>query len=442
MDLIKADVKQLYRKYLLASVTSALVMSIYTFVDTIAIGQSEGPIGAAAMAVITPFFGVLIFIATLVGIGGSVLTTNARGEGDREKGDAYFTVSLLLMGIFVIAVWAVFVLFHEPIFTFFGADSELMPKVMEYAIWIISTIPVFMTPVFISAFIRNDGAPALTMKAVIIGGCMNVFGDWLFVFPLGMGIAGAAAATLLGTSVQLAVMCSHFFTKRCTLRLVIPQRAMQAVRSILNIGIGASILEVGTIFLSIVMNNQIMRYGDTTALAVYGVIGTMCTLFQAIFRGVGQAIQPIVSANCGAGQTERIKETWRLSLGTVIVLGIVFTAIGELLPVQIVRLFIDATPEVISAAPGIIRPFFLVFLFLGITVLSTYYLQSNMHGRMSTIIAILRSIAISGLLLFVLPIFMDILGVWLAMPIAELTVAIIALFYINRTHKTSSYNSQ
>lgn len=193
---------------------------------------------------------------------------------------------------------------------------------------------------------------------------------------------------------------------------------------------GASILEIGTIFLAVVMNNQIMRYGDTTALAVYGVIGTICTLFQAVFRGVGQAIQPIVSANCGAGQIERIKQTWKLSLGTVVGLGVIFTAIGELPPVQIVRLFIDATPEVIAAAPGIIRPFFLVFLFLGITVLSTYYLQSNMQGKMSMIIAILRSIVISGLLLFILPIFMDITGVWLAMPVSELIVATIALWYI------------
>lgn len=430
MDLIKSDVRQLYRKYLVASVTSALVMSIYTLVDTIAIGQSEGPIGAAAMAVITPFFGVLIFLATLVGIGGSVLMTNARGEGAKEKGDVYFTVSLLLIGMLTLAIWVVFGLFHKQIFTFFGADDGLMPKVMEYAKWIICALPIFVTPVYIGSFIRNDGAPALTMKAVIIGGCMNILGDWLFVFPLGMGIAGAAAATLLGTSVQLAVMCSHFFRKHCNLRLAKPQKVMQAAQNILSIGIGTSVLELGTIFLPVVMNNQIMRYGGTAALAVYGVIGTICTLFQALFRGVGQAIQPIVSANCGAGQTERIEQAWKLSLRTVIALGAVFTAIGEVWPEQIVQLFIDTTPEVVTIAPSIIRPYFLVFLFLGITVLSTYYLQSNMHGKMSIVVAILRSVIISGLLLFVLPIFMGITGVWLAMPIAELIVTVVALRYI------------
>ena len=119
-----------------------------------------------------------------------------------------------------------------------------------------------------------------------------------------------------------------------------------------------------------------------------------------------------------------------MSLTTVIVLGIGFTAVGELFPTQIVRLFMDVTSEVLAAAPGIIRPFFLLFLFLGITVLATYHLQSIMHGTMSMVIAVLRSVVISGLLLFVLPLFLDITGVWIAMPISEFIVAVVALLYI------------
>ena len=173
-----------------------------------------------------------------------------------------------------------------------------------------------------------------------------------------------------------------------------------------------------------------MRYGDTNALAVYGVVATITSLFQALYCGVGQAIQPIVSANCGAMQADRIKQVWKMSLTTVIVLGIGFTAVGELFPTQIVRLFMDVTSEVLAAAPGIIRPFFLLFLFLGITVLATYHLQSIMHGTMSMVIAVLRSVVISGLLLFVLPLFLDITGVWIAMPISEFIVAVVALLYI------------
>ncbi|MBQ2777113.1 MAG: multidrug transporter MatE [Peptococcaceae bacterium] len=434
MDFITGDIKQLYRKFLTASMASAMVMSIYSFVDTIAVGQSEGPAGAAAMAVITPLYGVLIFLGILCGVGGSVLYGNARGEGKEEKANALFTAATGLMLFLILLVWIIFALFHQQIFTFFGADAELMPKVMEYARWLIWFLPVFILPTFISSFIRNDGAPGLAMAAVIIGGCVNIFGDWFFVFPLGLGMTGAAMATVLGTSVQVIIMCIHFFTKKCTLRIVKPNHVKPAICQTLGIGFGASVLDLGTVILSIIMNNQIMRYGDTNALAVYGVVATITSLFQALYCGVGQAIQPIVSANCGAMQTDRIKQVWKMSLTTVIVLGIGFTAIGELFPTQIVRLFMDVTPEVLAAAPGIIRPFFLLFLFLGVTVLATYHLQSIMHGRMSMMIAVLRSVVISGLLIYILPLVMGILGVWVAMPISELIVAVIAVLYVhNRT---------
>ena len=432
MDFITGDIKQLYRKFLTASMASAMVMSIYSFVDTIAVGQSEGPAGAAAMAVITPLYGVLIFLGILCGVGGSVLYGNARGEGKKEKANALFTAATGLMLFLILLVWIIFALFHQQIFTFFGADAELMPKVMEYARWLIWFLPVFILPTFISSFIRNDGAPGLAMAAVIIGGCVNIFGDWFFVFPLGLGMTGAAIATVLGTSVQVIIMCIHFFTKKCTLRVVKPNHVKPAICQTLGIGFGASVLDLGTVILSIIMNNQIMRYGDTNALAVYGVVATITSLFQALYCGVGQAIQPIVSANCGAMQADRSKQVWKMSLTTVIVLGIGFTAVGELFPTQIVRLFIDVTPEVLTVAPGIIRPFFLLFLFLGITVLATYHLQSIMHGRMSMMIAVLRSVVISGLLIYILPLFMGILGVWVAMPIFELIVAIIALIYIQK----------
>ena len=431
MDFITGDIKQLYRKFLTASMASAMVMSIYSFVDTIAVGQSEGPAGAAAMAVITPLYGVLIFLGILCGVGGSVLYGNARGEGKEEKANALFTAATGLMLFLILLVWIIFALFHQQIFTFFGADAELMPKVMEYARWLIWFLPVFILPTFISSFIRNDGAPGLAMAAVIIGGCVNIFGDWFFVFPLGLGMTGAAIATVLGTSVQVIIMCIHFFTKKCTLRIVKPNHVKPAICQTLGIGFGASVLDLGTVILAVIMNNQIMRYGDTNALAVYGVVATITSLFQALYCGVGQAIQPIVSANCGAMRADRIKQVWKMSLTTVIVLGIGFTAVGELFPTQIVRLFMDVTPEVLTVAPGIIRPFFLLFLFLGITVLATYHLQSIMHGRMSMMIAVLRSVVISGLLIYVLPLFMDILGVWVAMPISELVVAIIALYYIH-----------
>ena len=316
MNFLTERVQTLYRKYLFASVGSALVMSIYSFVDTIAVGQSEGEIGAAAMAVITPLYGVLVFLAILCGIGGSVLMSNAKGGGNEEKGNAYFSASILIMTILTVITWVCFVFFHEQIFTFFGADQEVMPKVMEYAKWITWFLPIFIAPTFISAFIRNDGAPGLAMAAVIIGGCLNVFGDWFLVFPCKLGMEGAAIATVAGTALQALIMCSHFFSKKCQLKLRKPLNIRKWIRKILQIGFGAGILDLGTVVIAIMMNNQIMRYGGTVELAVYGVVATAGSLFQALFCGVGQAIQPLVSANYGAGNMGRVRAFWKLSFCT------------------------------------------------------------------------------------------------------------------------------
>ena len=432
MDLIKGDVKKLYQQYLGASLMSAVVMSIYSIVDSVAIGQSEGPIGAAAMAVIVPIYEILAFLSVLCGVGGAVLYGNAKGEGKGEKANAFFTTATALMVALLLPVWAGFALFHDPILTFFGADAELMPKVMEYAQWLIGFMPVFLFSMFISAFIRNDNAPGLAMTAVIIGGCVNIFGDWFLVFPLGMGMRGAALATVTGTTVQLIVLCTHFLTKKCSLRLVKPFHVLPAVCQTISVGFSTSVLELGVVILAITINNQINRYGGTTALAVYGVVATISSLYQALFNGVGQAIQPIVSVNFGANESQRVRQTWKLSLDTILTMGIIFTAIGWLFPGGLARMFMDVTPEVLTAAPGIIRPYFMGFLPMGISILSTYYLQSIMQEKMSMLVALSRSVAISVLLLIVLPLCFGILGVWIALPISELIVAIIAVLYIHK----------
>ncbi len=437
MDFLKEDVRKLYIKFLSASVFSALVVSIYAFVDTIAIGQSEGPLGTAAISVITPLYGLYAFFSLLCGIGGAVQMSKAKGEGREEKGNAYFTSALLLMAGLTVLIWILMMFFHRPIFAFFGAEEALMPKVMLYAKWMIFCFPAFVTPTFLAAFIRNDGAPGLVMAAVIIGGCVNMFGDWFFVFPLGMGMEGAAIATVIGTHVQILVMSSHFLSKRCHLKLVRPHELPKAMRNILNVGVGAGVIELGSVVIAIMMNNQIMRYGGTTELAVYGVLVTIVQLFSAMFSGVGQAIQPLVSTNFGAGNHQRNRAFLRMAVGTVLLFGAVFTLVGEVAPVQITKLFIAATPEVLLVAPGIVRRFFWLFLPSGISVLAIYYLQSTMCHKQSMLLSLLKGVVVSGGFLLALPPVLEMDGVWIAQPCSELVVAVIALWMLRRSqHRT------
>lgn len=200
-----------------------------------------------------------------------------------------------------------------------------------------------------------------------------------------------------------------------------------------KVGFGSGIVELGTVVIAILMNNQILKYGSTTELAIYGVILTIFQLFAAIFSGVGQAIQPLVSSNFGAGNHHRNRQFWNMAFVTVIFLGLIFTLLGELFPVAITKLFIDATPEVIQAAPGIFRLFFLLFIPAGISVLSIYYLQSIMCHKKAMVISLMRGIVVSGMLILILPLFLRLTGIWIALPTSELIVSVLCLFYIHKT---------
>lgn len=436
MDFLTYDIKKLYTKYLFASIGSATVMSIYSFVDTIAVGQAVGPMGTAAIAVLNPFFSIMVFLGILCGIGGAVLMGNAKGEGLEQRGNEYFTAALVVVGVIIAIGWILVLLFYEPIFCFFGADEDSMPYVLEYGKWLVWCFPAYILPLFLAAFLRNDGAPGLATTAVLVGGSFNVIGDWYFCFPLDMGMTGAALATIGGAGIQAFIMCLHFFRKeKCHLKLVFSKHIVSDMRRVLTFGFGSGVLDFGNVVIAILINNQILRYGGVAALSVYGAVGTISLLFQALFGGVGQASQPLVSMNFGARKYYRVKKVFGMAMLTVFVFGVIFTSIGEAFPVSITNLFIAASPEVLAAAPTVFRFYFPFFLFLGVSVFATYYLQSIMKERLAMTISVLRSLVLSSLMLILLPKAFGLVGVFIAMPVSECIVAIIAIVFMKRANR-------
>lgn len=435
MDLLKDNITKLYFRFLFAAMGSAVVISIYSFVDTIAVGQSESKAGAAAMAVLLPYFAIMSFFAVLSGMGGAVLMSQSFGEGNVKKGRRYFTVSVILMLALVIAFWTISLTCKEWLFKLFGASDELMPKVLEYGDLIVYCMPLFVLPNFMGCFVRNDNAPAHVMASVITGGAVNVVGDIVFVFPLGMGMRGAALATVLGVAVQTVIMFLHLFKKRCNLRLEKPVGFARTCGVVLLAGFSAGILELGTVVISTVMNNQIMRYGSDANLAVYGVISTVAALFQALFGGVGLAVQPLCSSNYGAKQPDRIRKTLSLGVVCTTALAIVFTLIPELAPNLLIRIFMTTTPDVVEATPRMTRLFGIWFVFLGYNVLGVYYLQAILRSRMAMVISVLRSFAFSILFIFTLPLGLGFDGVMLALPLSEACVLAITVSHIIYIHR-------
>lgn len=426
MDFLNGRIKTIYFKYLSAAFGSALITSIYSIVDMAMVGQYHGPEGSAALAVVAPVWNIIYSFGLLMGIGGSVLFSTIRGkaDGDIKKSNEYFTASVIGSVILAAVIWLIIIFFDKNLLLIFGAQGNTLTLAREYVLPIKAAIPFFLFNQMLAAYLRNDKNPALATGAVLAGGIFNIFGDYFFVFTCDMGAFGAGLATAIGSTISFLVMLSHFFTKKNTLRLVKPEGLVRKLREITATGFSTFFIDVAMGILTILFNRQIMVYLGTNALSVYGVIVNISTFVQCCAYSVGQASQPIISTNFGAGRGERIRETLKYALGTVAVFSIFWTVVTMVIPNVFIRIFMSPTPEVLEIAPGILRCYGISFLLLPLNVFSTYYFQALMKPKTAFIASVARGLVISGILIYLLPAVFGGDMIWFAMPITELVVAV------------------
>ena len=264
MDLLQGNVKTIYFKYLSAAFGSTLISSIYGIVDMAMVGQYQGPDGTAALAVVAPVWNILYSLGLLAGIGGSVLSSTARGRGEEREKNEYFTMALLCTLLFAGVCWLVLLFLEEPLLRLFGADAELLELAKAYLLPVKFAVPLFLFSQMLAAFLRNDGHPGLATAAVLSGGILNVLGDYLFVFAMDMGILGAGLATAVGALVSCLLMLTHFLTAGNTLRLALPKRPGEQVWQILVTGFSTFFIDVAMGILTMLFNRQIMKYLGTS----------------------------------------------------------------------------------------------------------------------------------------------------------------------------------
>ena len=309
---------------------------------------------------------------------------------------------------------------------FFGADEALLALAQSYMRPIQYAFPLFLFNQLLAAFLRNDNAPGLATLGVLSGGIFNIFGDYFFVFPCDMGIYGAGLATAIGAGISFLVMLTHFFSRKNTLRLIKPENLLRRLQEIAVTGFSTFFIDVAMGILTVLFNRQIMQYLGASALAIYGPIIQVSAFVQCCAYSVGQASQPIISTNFGAGKGERIKETLRLALWTTGFFGVFWTALSMAFPNAYIRIFMTPTPEILDMAPAIVRTYALSFLLLPFNIFSTYYFQAILKPKAAFVVSVARGLVISGILILTLPVLVRADTIWFAMPVTELLVMVYA----------------
>lgn len=432
MDLKTADIRKAYFKYLFPSLFSGLVMSMYSLVDMVVVGQYEGSLGTAALACIAPFWAFFCCLSVLFGNGGAVLFSIAKGKGDQKDSCLAFTVSFILICIVTAMVWGAIFFFDEPLLRICGANDAIMPLALRYMKWLKLGIPLWPLGYFLAMFVRNDGSPTLVGIATACGGIFNIFGDFFLTFTCDLGMEGAAIATVGGQAIVFVIQLAHFFGPRNTVAFVKLRTLLSLSRSIISIGFSSFLCSVGMGVLVILFNNQIMRHLGSNELAVYGVASNLFTLLQTFSYGIGNAAQPIVGENLGAGQWRRIEQTKRLGSIVAFVIGGTAMLICLAFPTQIVCMYMKAAPEILAMAPSILRQYFICFLFIPFNVFTTYYLQAVKQVKASVLVSVLHGFLLSGSLAYIFPLLFGADSIWLVMPCAECITTLLALWLLHR----------
>lgn len=432
MNLLQGDIKKLFFKYLIPSISATLVTSIYVLADTIMIGKGIGAQGIAALNFILPIFTLFFGTGLLLGVGGAILMAVANGQGDKKTANTYFTYSVGLGLMITVVYMLVFGIWLEPIGYLLGSSESNIHLFMSYTKYLVACVPVFIFSSLLQAFVRNDHAPKRAMLAVIAGGVTNIILDYIFIFSLDMGMKGGAIATVLGSTISVAILLTHFLSKANTMRLVKVPLKLKPIGAILQSGLPSFIGELAAGVVVLLFNLQLLRYVGDTGVVVYSIIANTAIVAMSLFNGVAQAAQPIIATNYGAGQMERVKVVRRIGAITAFCISIVIFLLGFLFPEAAVNIFVHPTPEILAMARVAIRIYFIAFFAMSLNVFYTAYFQSILQANKSFIIGLLRGIIICGILVFILPVFLGVEGIWLVMPITEVITLLIASLFLRR----------
>ncbi|WP_075727177.1 MATE family efflux transporter [Tissierella creatinophila] len=439
-DLLEGDIKKIFLKYLIPSVGGMLGISLYILGDTIIIGRGLGSIGLAALNVSIPINNILNGVGLLFGIGGATALSIDKGRRDEKGLNDIFSKSMIMAFIAGVIFTFIRIFFLDELCYILGASEDTIAMVKDYLGVLMSFSIAFLLNVGLTIFVRNDGAPKLAMIGMLTGSLMNVILDYIFVFKFKWGMAGAAFATGLAPIIGLIILSTHFIKKNNTIKFIIPKPNWNIIRRIISNGGSSFLVELSGGIVIFAFNLSLSGITGDIGISAYSIIANLSLIFASIFIGIGQALQPIVSYNYGAGKMDRVYETAKLSIYTSVGLGIIFYSLGLFFPKFLVSLFIDADKELLEMTIRGIRLYFLVFIFMGLNIVLTSYIQSKEHARVSLIISLGRGFVFIVMVLGILPRFIGIDGVWLTLPIAEFITIIISMFYFTKYRDAIIYS--
>ncbi len=427
------DINKLLVKMAVPASIGILVMSIYFIVDTIFVGQFVGTLGIAAITVVMPITFLISSMGMAIGVGGSSIISRALGGGNREK--AYLTfgnmISMSLLLLVTIVMAGAF--FEGGILFAFGAQGEIMSPASEYFRIILVGVPALGWAMMSNNVMRAEGEARMAMLVMMIPAVVNIILDPILIIWLDWGLAGAAWATTISYYMSALFAVWFFVSGRSDLKIKLQNFVLQlsVIKEIASIGVVTLARQGAISLLTIVLNHSLFTYGSSMAVAIYGIINRITMFANFPVLGITQGFLPIAGYNYGAEHWKRVRDIIQLSIrsGTLIAFGL-FSLI-MIFSSSIVSLF-TSDPALLEQTPGALRLVFLATPLITVQLVGAAYFQAIGKARPALLLTLTKQGFFLIPLVFVLPQYFGLMGIWYSFPLSDLLAAGVTYWYLRR----------
>ena len=427
LELGTKPVGKLLMQYAIPAIIAMTASSLYNMVDSIFIGQGVGPLAISGLAITFPLMNLSAAFGAAVGVGASTFISVKLGQKDYDTAKHILGNTMTLNLITGLGVGLVCLLFLDPILRFFGASDQTIPYARDYMVIILLGNVITHMYFGLNAVLRAAGKPKHAMSATIFTVVLNTLLDPLFIYTFGLGIKGAAYATVLAQSLALIWQLYTFSRpkellhfKRGTFRL-----QSSIIRNIIAIGLSPFSMNVCACIVVILINNSMVHYGSDLAVGAYGIANKVAFIFVMINMGVNQGMQPIAGYNYGAMRYDRLMKVVKYSIIAATAIMTTGFIIAMTIPGTCARLF-TTDPTLIDLSAKGIRYIMVAFPVVGYQMVVSNFFQSIGKAKISIVLSLSRQLLILLPLLLVLPTMFGINGVWVSMPVSDTLSAFMA----------------
>lgn len=429
----EAPIGKLLIKYSIPAIIGMIVNALYNVVDRIFIGNIPG-VGSIAMAglgVTMPIVTILLAFGMLVGVGTSANISIKLGQGKRDEAEKIIGNALTLGLIIGLILMAIGIIFGDSLLSLFGASEAALPFAKAYINIILFGAVFNITAFALSSSIRADGNPQKSAIIMVVGCLANVVLDALFIFGFGWGIEGAAVATIISQAITAGWVILYYTKGNSNLKLKKENMKLdpKLVKMIFAVGSAPFAMQLAASLVQVISNNTLKIYGGDLAIGAMATISAIAMMFLMPIFGINQGSQPIIGYNYGAKKYDRAKKTYLISAAVSIIILLIGFLVIEIFPRTIIGLF-NKDEELMKIAVVGLRTYLVMMPIAAISITGSNYFQSIGSVKKAMILSLLRQIILLIPLLIILPKLLELRGVWLAQPVADLLAASITVVFI------------